>query len=106
MRDISAYAIKNIICADKVNMRLKPLTSAQIRAARSLIRWSADDLARQSTLSVATIRRAELAEGETSMTTANDLAVRRALEGAGVEFIDENGGGPGVRLRKRQQKKP
>ena len=34
------------------------------------------------------------------MTAANDLAVRRALEFAGVEFIDENGGGPGVRLRK------
>ena len=34
------------------------------------------------------------------------LAVlRRAFELAGVEFIDENGGGPGVRLRKRQQKK-
>jgi len=33
------------------------------------------------------------------MTTANDLAVRRALEAAGVEFIDENGRGPGVRLR-------
>ena len=31
--------------------------------------------------------------------------IRRALEVAGVEFIDENGGGPGVRLRKRQQKK-
>ena len=54
-------------------------------------------------LSVATIRRAELAEGETSMTAANDLAVRRALEAAGVEFIDENGSGPGVCLRKTQQ---
>jgi hypothetical protein len=32
-------------------------------------------------------------------------ALRKALEGAGIEFIDENGGGPGVRLRKRQQKK-
>jgi hypothetical protein len=49
---------------------------------------------------VATIRRAELADGETSLTAANDLAVRRALEAAGVEFIDENGGGPGVRLRR------
>jgi hypothetical protein len=28
-----------------------------------------------------------------------------ALESAGIEFIDQNGGGPGVRLRKRQQKK-
>jgi hypothetical protein len=49
---------------------------------------------------VATIRRAELADNETSMTAPNDLAVRRALEAAGVVFIDENGDGPGVRLRK------
>jgi hypothetical protein len=83
----------------------KSLTSAQIRAARALLRWSAEHLARQSLLSVATIRRAELTEGETSMTAVNDLAVRRALEAAGVEFIDENGGGPGARLRKRQGKK-
>ena len=82
-------------------MRSKPLTSAQIRAARALLRWSAEDLARETALSVATIRRAELADDETSMTTANGMAVRDALETAGVEFIDENGGGPGVRLRKR-----
>ena len=89
----------------KSTRRLKPLTSPQIRAARGLLRWSAEDLAREATLGLATIRRAEGAENETSMTLANDLAVRRALESAGVEFIDENGGGPGVRLRKRQQKK-
>jgi hypothetical protein len=63
------------------------------------------DLAREASLGLATIKRAEGAEGETSMTAANDLAVRRAFESGGVEFIDENGGGPGVRLRKRQQKK-
>ena len=89
----------------KSTRRLKPLTSPQIRAARGLLRWSAEDLAREATLGLATIRRAEGAENETSMTLANDLAVRRALESAGVEFIDENGGGPGVRLRKRHQKK-
>jgi transcriptional regulator with XRE-family HTH domain len=81
-----------------------PLISAQIKAARSLIRWTAEDLAAASALSVATIRRAELKEIETSLTAANDLAIRRAFEAAGVEFIDENGGGPGVRLRKRQQR--
>ena len=80
-----------------------PLTSDQLRAARALLRWSAQDLSRQSSVSVRTIRRAELAARETAMTAANNLAVRRALETAGVEFIDENGGGPGVRLRKRQQ---
>jgi transcriptional regulator with XRE-family HTH domain len=89
------------------SIKPKPLTSAQIRAARALLRWSAEDLARESTLGVTTIRRAELAEGETSMTTANDSAVRRTLEAAGVEFIDENGGsGPGVRLRTRHGKRP
>ncbi len=80
-------------------MAPKLLTSAQIRAARALIRWSAEELARKTALSVATIRRAELTEDQTSMTAANDSAVRRALEAAGVEFIDGNGGGPGVRLR-------
>ena len=39
------------------------------------------------------------------MTAANDLAVRRALEAAGVEFIDENGGGPGVRLKKAKRER-
>jgi hypothetical protein len=49
--------------------------------------------------------RAEVAEDGTSLTAANELAIRRALEAAGVEFIDENGGGPGVRLRKPPQGK-
>jgi len=83
----------------------KNLTSSQIRAARALLRWRAQDLARESAVGVATIRRAELVDGQTSMTAANDLAIRRALEDAGVEFIDENGGGPGVRLRKRYRPK-
>ncbi len=81
------------------------LTGAQIRSARALVRWSAQDLAKHSSLGVNTIRRAEATDDVTSLTTANDLALRRALESAGVEFIDENGGGPGVRLRKRHQKK-
>jgi hypothetical protein len=88
------------------NRKLRPLTGPQIRAGRGLLRWSATDLARQASLGLATIKRAESAENETSMTAANDLAVRRVLESAGVEFIDENGGGPGVRLRKRKHGKP
>ena len=84
----------------------KPLTSPQIRAARALIRWSAEELSRHSSVSLRTIRRAELADRQTTMTAANDLAVRRALEAAGVEFTDENGGGVGVRLRKRMRSKP
>jgi transcriptional regulator with XRE-family HTH domain len=85
--------------------RVKSLASSQIRAARALLRWTVDDLAREAALGRNTILRAELADDRTSLTAANDLAVRRALEAAGVEFIDEDGGGPGVRLRKRQGKK-
>jgi hypothetical protein len=86
-------------------MTKRALTSAQIRAARSLIRWRAVDLAKQSSVGVATIRRAELAEGATSLTAANDQAIRRAFEAAGIEFLDENGGGPGLRLRKTPKQK-
>jgi ribosome-binding protein aMBF1 (putative translation factor) len=82
----------------------KPLTSAQIRAARALIRWSAEQLAKETAVGVTTIRRAELTASETKLTRVNDQAIRRVLEAAGVEFIDANGGGPGVRLRSAQQK--
>ena len=86
-------------------MKFKPLTSGQIRAARAFIKWRAEDLARESAVGVATIRRAELTDQETSLTAPNDTAIRRALETAGVEFIEENGGGPGVRLRKAHQRR-
>ena len=79
-------------------------TSAQIRAARALFVGERRISARNSGW-CGHIRRAELVEAETAMTAANDAAVRRALESAGIEFIDENGGGPGVRLRKRQRSK-
>jgi transcriptional regulator with XRE-family HTH domain len=79
---------------------LPALTSAQIRAARALIRWSAADLAERSGVGVTTIRRAELTDSETALTRVNDRVIRRTLEEAGVEFIDESeGAGPGVRLR-------
>ena len=81
-------------------MKRRNLTSNQIRAARALIRWRAEDLARASGVGIATIRRAELAEAETSLTVPNDMALRTALETAGVEFLNENGTGEGVRFHK------
>jgi hypothetical protein len=79
---------------------MKLITGAQMRAARALLRWSADDLAKHAKLGVATVRRAEATDGPPSITEANGEAVRTALEKAGVEFIAENGGGAGVRIRK------
>jgi len=74
---------------DQAPQSLVP-TSSQIRAARALLRWSADDLARESAPGLSTIKRAELADDQTSLTVANALAVRRTLEAAGVIFIDED----------------
>jgi hypothetical protein len=81
-------------------MKMPRLLSAQIRAARALLRWSAADLAREAALGANTVRRAEITETATALTAANELAIRRALETGGVVFIDENGDGAGVRLRK------
>jgi hypothetical protein len=75
-----------------------------MRAARALLRWSALDLASASKVGVATIRRAEVVDGEVPVTLANEAAIRRALEVAGVEFIENNGGGEGVRFRKPQRR--
>jgi hypothetical protein len=81
------------------------ISSAQLRAARALLRWSAQELADVSKVAVSTIRRVEVMEGEIPVTAANEAALRKALEAAGVEFTEENGGGPGVRLRKSPKRK-
>ena len=79
----------------------RSIKSVQIRAARAMLRWTADDLARRADLGVATIRRAEATDGPLQMTVANLAAVRRTLEGAGIEFIFKEDGALGVCLRKR-----
>jgi hypothetical protein len=84
---------------------VKKISSAQMRAARALLRWSALDLAAASKVGVATIRRVEVVDGEIPVTLANEAALRRALETAGIEFIDDNGGGEGVRFLKPQRVK-
>jgi transcriptional regulator with XRE-family HTH domain len=81
------------------------ITTAQVKAARALLGWSQADLAHRSGVSEPTIARLESAEGELGGREGTGAKIRRAIENAGVEFLDENGGGPGVRLRRRQQKK-
>lgn len=63
---------------------------------------SQSETAQAARVSVPTLKRMEASEGPAAGMTNNVDAVRRALEAAGVEFIAENGGGPGVRLRKGQ----
>jgi transcriptional regulator with XRE-family HTH domain len=72
----------------------------QIKAARALLGWSQEELARAADISIPTIKRLEAGEGPLGGRSETGDKIRKALKVAGVEFIDENGGGAGVRLRK------
>ena len=72
-----------------------------IKSARLWVDWDQRHLAEASGLSLPTIQRMEGSSGEVRGSYQNVLKVRHALESAGVEFIEENGGGPGVRLKSR-----
>jgi predicted transcriptional regulator len=80
------------------------LTIEQLRAARGLLGWSQTKLAQRAGLSLPTVKRLEAGVGPRVSDDARSK-IRRTLESAGVEFIEENGGGAGVRLRKRQKQK-
>ena len=75
------------------------ISTEQIRAARALLRWTAQNLADVSGVGVATIRRIELMDGVPSGQVRTIEALRGALEDAGVEFIGSPSDRPGVRLK-------
>jgi transcriptional regulator with XRE-family HTH domain len=78
----------------------------QLRAARSLLGWSQTELAEHAGLSLPTVKRVERESGDGPNVSAEAREkLRKALERAGVEFIAENGGGAGVRLKKRAGKR-
>jgi transcriptional regulator with XRE-family HTH domain len=77
------------------------MTAEQLRAARALLRWSQSNAAERASVSLETIKRLERMTGPLTRVHVETLqAIQDALEQGGVEFIDENGGGPGVRLKK------
>jgi transcriptional regulator with XRE-family HTH domain len=76
------------------------VTGEQLRAARAMARMEQADLARLANVSVDTIKRLEKTIGPVSANIVTIYAVLEVLGLAGIEFIAENGGGPGVRLRK------
>jgi transcriptional regulator with XRE-family HTH domain len=72
----------------------------QLRAARALARMEQTDLATRAGVSLGTVKRLEAVVGPVSANVMTVDTIVRTLEAAGVEFIAENGGGAGVRLRK------
>jgi transcriptional regulator with XRE-family HTH domain len=79
------------------------LTAAQCRAARALLDWSQNDLAKEAGISAVSLSAFERGG---MIRKRNAINLQTVLEAAGVEFISENGGGPGVRLKKVARDRP
>ena len=80
------------------------VTIEQLRAARSLLGWSQSELALRAGLSLPTVKRLEGGFGPRVSDEARSK-LRQAIESAGITFIDENGGGLGVRFRSKRRPK-
>ncbi len=81
----------------KLMKNLNSVKPAQCRAARALLEWSQNELAEQSGVGIVTVHQFEA--GATQPRRATLDVIRRAFERAGIEFIDQNGGGAGVRFK-------
>ncbi|WP_455171338.1 helix-turn-helix domain-containing protein [Azospirillum largimobile] len=81
------------------NVMSEDIHPSQLRAARALVGWTREELADAAGTTTRTLARLEAGETEARASTAR--AIRAALETAGVIFIEENGDGPGVRLKKK-----
>jgi transcriptional regulator with XRE-family HTH domain len=77
------------------------ITPEQVRAARALLRIEQDDLARRARVSITTIRRLEAAHRKPRVSDDTINGIRKVLEQAGAEFIED-----GVRRRRQKERNP
>ncbi len=84
-------------------MSILKVSIRQLKAARALLAWSQDDLAAAAEVSLPTVKRLEALDGLLGGRSETSRKIQSALERAGIEFIKENGGGLGVRLRRRSR---
>lgn len=83
-------------------MSIPKVSVRQVKAARALLGWSQEDLARAAAVSVPTVKRLEAADGDLGGRVQTGFLIVAALEGAGVHFLGQGEaseeGGAGVRL--------
>ena len=76
------------------------ITGSQVRAAKALLKWSGDTLAKNAGVAISTIRRIEADDGVLANASVKTLdSIKKALEEGGVEFIGTPDYQPGVRLK-------
>ena len=85
-------------CDNYLLQGVNMVSSSQIRMARAALKIGVRDLAEMAKVTTATITRYENERGGLQAETRDKL--QKALEDAGIEFVPENGGGAGVRLKK------
>jgi transcriptional regulator with XRE-family HTH domain len=78
------------------------ITSGQIRAGRSLLKWTGKDLAEASGVAFSTLMRLETGEGVPSAQAKTLDAIQKAFEKAGIEFIGTPDDGAGVRWKSKK----
>ena len=80
------------------------ITTAQVKAARNLLEWNQQQLAEASGIAISTIKKIESRGGPLRGNADSIWKIEAAIMDAGAVFIDENGGGAGVRLRDRRER--
>jgi DNA-binding XRE family transcriptional regulator len=103
IRSAGSLSILKVSIAMKSKLKV---SIRQVKAARALLDWSQEQLASAADVSIPTIKRLEANDGPLGGRGNTVEKILNAMEAAGVEFINENGGGPGVRLRKGHRTKP
>ena len=81
------------------------LQASQLRAARALLGWRQEDLAKASKIALATIARIEQRDGPAQGHVSTIIRIQDALQHAGIQFLEDDGEGFGVRLKKRPQRR-
>mgnify|MGYP000878741203 CR=1 FL=1 len=101
------YRMPQLCCAWPSATAQRMLTPEQIRAARAVLRWTQADLAAASKVAAITIKNIEAGGVDSKIFTLQKL--RRAMEAAGVEFLDDGapslGGGPGLRIKPQKARR-
>jgi predicted transcriptional regulator len=86
-------------------LSIPKVSVSQIKAARMLLGWSQSDLATRSGVSEPTVKRLEAVDGPLGGREETGAKIVGALTRAHIEFLDDNnGGGPGVRLKPTKTK--
>ena len=81
------------------------LQASQIRAARALLGWRQEDLAKAAKVALATIARIEQGEGMVQGNVSTIMKIQQALEREGISFTSNQDGGIGVQLQKKPKRR-